>query len=99
MRSELHSSALRKILSSSYRNNVINRICRSKPARITHAKGLRSYFAIDCVYVFKTRFRKKTSQVSATFHNEFVQCYCIMLFNKEQETTAPRAGEGGYSLY
>ena len=48
------------------------------------AKRLRSYFTTD--YVSKTRFHKKTSQVSAAFYDEFVQC-CLMLFNKEQEMT------------
>ena len=45
------------------------------------------YFAIDYVYVFKTRTAKckKTSQVSVVFHDEFlhvVQCYSIQC--KEQ---------------
>jgi len=38
---------------------VKTRVCRSKPVGITRAKGLRFYFAIDYVYVFKTMRSKK----------------------------------------
>ena len=36
------------------------------------------YFAIGCVYLFKTRTTKheKTSQVSVVFHDEFVHVQC-----------------------
>ena len=62
-------------------------MCRSKPVGIIRSKRSRFYFAIDYVYVFKTRTakRKKTSQESVVFHDEFVhashmhvvQCYSI----------------------
>ena len=78
-----HSSALKKISSFDYRRNYLKtRMCRSKPVRITCTKGSRFYFAIDYVYVFKTRTakHKKTSQVPVVFYDEFVhavQCYSI----------------------
>ena len=62
---------------------IINktRMGRRKPVGITRAKGLRLYFALDYVYVFKTRTakHKKTWSISY-FHDEFVhvvQCYSI----------------------
>ena len=54
-----HSSVLKKISSFDYCNYMYmyleTRMHRSKPVGITCAKGSRFYFAVEYVYVFKTR--------------------------------------------
>ena len=64
----VQSSALKKILWCDYRNYLKTRMCRSRPVRITPAKGSKLYFANDCVYVFKTRSLKN---LKPRFFNSF----------------------------
>jgi len=83
------SSALEKISSFDYRNFLKTRTCRGKPVGIHRPKGSMFYFAIDYVYVFKTRTVKheKTSQVSILINDEFVyvvQCYSMPVKCKNQ---------------
>ena len=61
-----HLSALKMILSFDYRNYLKTRMCRCKlkPVGITCAKGSRLYFAIDYVYLLKTRIAKDISSIS-----------------------------------
>ena len=90
------SSALKKILSSDYRNYLETRTCRSKAVGITRAKGSELYFTVDCVYVFKTRTakHKRASQVSVVFHDEFVhvvQCQSIKCKKRNHRYCVSRA--------
>ena len=40
---------------------------RRKPVGITRAEGLRLYFAVDYVYVFKTRTAKNKKTLSISY--------------------------------
>ena len=53
-----HSPPLETILSLITVIIIKTRMSRRKPVGITRAKGLRLYFALDYVYVFKTRTAK-----------------------------------------
>ena len=71
-------------------------MCRSKPVGITCAKGSKLYFAIDCVYVSKTRTakHKRTSEVSVVFYDEFVnvvQCHSIKCQKQNHRYCVSRA--------
>ena len=67
---------------------IINktRMGRRKPVGITRAKGLRLYFALDYVYVFKTRTAKHKKTWSISYFSWWISTCCSMLFNKVWET-------------
>ena len=59
---------------------IINktRMGRRKPVGITRAKGLRLYFAVDYVYVFKTRTAKNKKTLSISYFSWWIStCYSI----------------------
>ena len=70
---------------------IINktRMGRRKLVGITRAKGLRLYFALDYVYVFKTRTAKHKKTWSISYFSWWICKCCSMLFNKVSETKSP----------
>ena len=61
---------------------IKTRMGRRKPVGITRAKGLRLYFALDYVYVFKTRTAKHKKTWSISYFSWWISTCCSMLFNK-----------------